>query len=142
MWVAVNASASHNTHFAQNKLLQLTWVLIVVGVFIKFTVQTLNAHLWERFTDQQSRHDLCSSKYQGKCDYVNALYTNNYNVKQIPSQHDIDPLYGNNPQSLGLNGMYFQFDFIWVRQSTCCHLQGSNYTDGIKFQTFSKSFGL
>ncbi len=33
--------------------MQLTWVLKAVGVFIKFTVQTLNAQLWERFTDHQ-----------------------------------------------------------------------------------------
>ncbi len=36
-----------------NGLLQLTGVLIVVGVFIKFTIQTLNAQLSERFTDHQ-----------------------------------------------------------------------------------------
>ncbi len=33
--------------------MQLTEVLIVVGVFIKFTVQALNDQLSERFTDHQ-----------------------------------------------------------------------------------------
>ncbi len=53
--VYVNTSASHNTHTSPDKhtILQLTWVLIVVGVFIKFTVQTLSAQLSERFTDYQ-----------------------------------------------------------------------------------------
>ncbi len=46
----------HTLPRTNNWLLQLTWVLIVVGVFIKFTVQTLNAQLWERFTDHQRVH--------------------------------------------------------------------------------------
>ncbi len=43
----------HTLPRTNNNLLQLTWVLIVVGIFIKYTVQTLNAQLWERFTDHQ-----------------------------------------------------------------------------------------
>ncbi len=54
VWVAVNA--------AQNKqyILQLIWALIVVGDFIKFTVQTLNAQLSEMVTDHQKVNDYCS----------------------------------------------------------------------------------
>ncbi len=37
----------------QTLRLQLTWILIVVGVFIKVTVQTFNTQLCERFTDHQ-----------------------------------------------------------------------------------------
>ncbi len=41
MWAAMNASASHNTHRTNIGILQLTWELIVVGVFKTFTVETL-----------------------------------------------------------------------------------------------------
>ncbi len=56
VWVSVNTSASHNSHTSPEQtstVLQLIWVLIVVGVFIKFTVQTLKAQLSEKFTDHQ-----------------------------------------------------------------------------------------
>ncbi len=64
VWVAVNATANHNTHCPEqtiyiytharcHSILQLTWVLIVVWVLIKYTVHALNDQLSQMFTNHQ-----------------------------------------------------------------------------------------
>ncbi len=57
-WLWMPQPVTINTLPRTNSILQLTLVLIVVGVFIKFTVQTLNAQISERFTDHQRVHQL------------------------------------------------------------------------------------
>ncbi len=54
-WCVGGCECFSQSQYTPNKytILLLTWELIVVRVFIKFTVQTLNAQLPERFTDHQ-----------------------------------------------------------------------------------------
>ncbi len=50
----MSALASHNTHTSPEQTHCIAVDLsIIVGVFIKFTVETLNAQLSERFTYHQ-----------------------------------------------------------------------------------------
>ncbi len=84
-WLLILQPVTIHT-LSQNKhtILQLTWVLIVVGVFIKFTIQTLNAQLSEsilKHLPSTRKNHVCRHDFFLQISEISCYYNLPINVK-------------------------------------------------------------